>query len=112
MPKAGSTSFVEADRGTMTLKRFSSKLKAYAEYWKQKRHIDKLKIKRFRVLTVTASDTRRKNLIRAAAAEDAIRSLGPLFLFATEKDLPLSRPENVFTKIWLAPAREEPCSIF
>src|SRR6266566_3373867 len=52
--------FLEADRGTMTTKRFHLKLKAYAAYWREKKHHDKFDIKHFRVLTVTQSDQRQQ----------------------------------------------------
>ena len=103
---------VEADRGTMSIKkRFILKLRAYGEYFRQEKHVEKFNIKKFRVLTVTTGEERRDNLARAAAAEEEIRRFAPLFLFAAEKDLPLSQPESVFTKIWKMPGKEELCSI-
>jgi len=103
--------FVEADRGSMTLKRFTMKLKAYAAYYKQKKHTDKFGIKHFRVLTVTSSTARCRNLVKAAEAADDVRESARLFRFAAEKDLPLSSPESVLDKIWIAPGRQELCSI-
>ncbi len=103
--------FVEADRGTMPIKRFTLKLKAYAAYRRQKKHTEKFGIQHFRVLTVTSSAARCKNLVKAAEAADDVRKDGRLFLFATEKDLPLSSPESVHDKIWTAPGRGDPCSI-
>ncbi len=103
--------FVEADRGTMTLKRFALKLKAYAAYSRAEKHKEKFGIQKFRVLTVTSSRARCKNLVQAAAAAEDVRELGRLFLFATEKDLPLSSPESVLTKIWTVPGKEAPCAL-
>jgi Replication-relaxation len=65
--------FVEADRGTMTLKRFTQKLLAYAAHWRAKRHTEKFKIKHFRVLTVASSAVRCENLMRATAAAPDVR---------------------------------------
>jgi Replication-relaxation len=104
--------FVEADRGTSTLKRFTLKLKAYAAYWRAEKHKEKFGIEKFRVLTVTSSAARRQNLIRAAEAAEDVRDVGRRFLFAAEEDLPLSQPESVFTKTWMVLGREEPCSLF
>jgi hypothetical protein len=103
--------FVEADRGTMTVKRFTRKLLAYAAYSRTEKHKEKFGIQKFRVLTVASSAARCKNLVQAAAAAEDVRDVGRLFLFAAEEDLPLSRPESVLTKIWTTPGRTEPCSI-
>jgi DNA-binding PadR family transcriptional regulator len=103
--------FVEADRGTMTLKRFTLKLKAYAAYSRAEKHKEKFDIQKFRVLTIAPSAARCKNLVQAAAAAEDVRELAPRFLFATAQDLPLSSPESVFGKIWTTPGSEEPCSI-
>ena len=109
--KGRSNFFVEADRGTMTLKRFTRKLQAYAAYFRGKKQEEKLGIRFFRVLTITSSAARCRNLVQAATAAEDVREVGRLFLFATEQDLPLSSPGSVFTKIWTAPGRREPCSI-
>jgi hypothetical protein len=103
--------FVEADRGTMTLKRFTQKLLAYAAYCKTKRHTEKFKIRHFRVLTVTSSALRCENLTRAAAATPDVRDLARMFLFTSEEKLALACPESVFEKIWTMPGLEAPCSI-
>ncbi len=50
--------FLEADRGTMTLKRFTLKLKGYAAYWGEKKHEDRFGIRYFRVHIVTMSAVR------------------------------------------------------
>jgi hypothetical protein len=50
--------FLEADRGTMTLKRFTLKLKGYAAYWREKKHEDRFGIRYFRVHIVTMSAVR------------------------------------------------------
>lgn len=103
--------FVEADRGNMTLKRFTLKLKAYAAFGVAGKHKERFGINKFRVLTVTSSKARCKNLIEAALAAEDVRELRTRFLFATEQDLPLSSPESIFTKIWTMPASEKPHSL-
>lgn len=102
---------IEADRGSMQTKRFTLKLKAYAAYWEAKKHKEKFKIERFRVLTVTTSAARCQNLMKAAGAQDDVRKLAKMFLFTTEEQLALERPQTIFEKIWTAPASDEPCSI-
>ncbi|MFI5093739.1 MAG: replication-relaxation family protein [Candidatus Acidiferrales bacterium] len=99
--------FLEADRGTMTLKRFTAKLKAFAAYFEERRQQDKFGIRYFRVLTVTTSPTRAQNLISAGGAEDDVRSLGRLFLFSDETALSLKTPERVLGNIWTAVTGEE-----
>ena len=94
--------FLEADRGTMTLERFTMKLRAYAAYFREKKHEEKFKIRFFRVLTVTTSETRRSNLVTAAEAEEALRRRGKMFLFAEESQLSLRDPESIFRNLWVS----------
>jgi predicted transcriptional regulator len=103
---------IEADRGTMTLKRFTLKLKAYAEYFRQKKQEQKFGIRFFRVLTVTSSAARCQNLLKAAAAEEDVRKFARLFLFTSEEKLTLSAPESVLEKIWMMPGCEEAQALF
>jgi hypothetical protein len=110
--KGRSNFLVEADRGTMTLKRFTRKLQAYAAYFREKKHEDKLGIRFFRVLTVTSSAARQRNLVASAKAAENLRDLERMFLFTTEEKLSLSSPESVLTKIWTIPGGESPCSLF
>ena len=77
--------FFEADRGTMPIKRrslkqtsFHRKLVAYEATWKQKLHQSRFGFPRFRVLTVTTSAARAKNL---AAVASRLESGHGLFLF-------------------------------
>ena len=110
-PKGKMYFFLEADRGTMTLDRFTLKLKAYAAYWREKRHHDKFSICYFRVLTVTTSAARATHLVRRAEEDDEVRSLGRLFLFSDTDKLRLEKPESMFERIWTTPNQEDPVSI-
>ncbi len=103
--------FLEADRGTMTVKRFVLKLKAYAAYWRERKHERKFGIQYFRLLTVTTSAARAANLARAAGREDDVRPLGRMFLFAPEHMISLDDPASVLRKIWTTPADREPHAI-
>jgi hypothetical protein len=100
----------EADTG---IRRFTRKLQGYEAYWKAQKHTEKFGIKKFRVLTVTSSQTRCRNLVNAASAvfPDA-RDLRTKFLFTPQENLPLLEPAKIFTKIWTMPGSEAPCSIF
>src|SRR5712664_918315 len=97
--------FLEADRGTMTLKRFHQKLKAYAAYWREKKHHDKFGIKHFRVLSVTTSAQRQENLASAVHADDDLRPLARMFLFTEEQRLSLGRPPCIFEPVWRMPGQ-------
>ena len=104
--------FLEADRGTMNVERFIRKLIAYAAYQQAERHKEKYGIKHFRVLTVTSSNTRLENFVRAVGRTQSLRRApSTMFLFTTEAKLSLSRPETIFEKIWTRPGAAEPCSI-
>ncbi|MDA2934787.1 replication-relaxation family protein [Acidobacteria bacterium AH-259-D05] len=99
--------FLEADRGTMTLKRFTLKLKGYAAYWHEKKHEDKFGIRYFRVLTVTTSAVRKANLISSAENTEDVKALGRMFLFTEERRLSLDNPESILQKIWTRLADHE-----
>lgn len=99
--------FLEADRGTMTVKRFVRKLQAYAAYYRDGRHSDKYGIKHFRVLTITTTPIRKSNLVSAARAEEGLAGLDRMFLFSAESQLSLENPECVLSAIWTTLARRE-----
>ncbi len=94
--------FLEADRGTMPVKRhtlsqtsFYRKLLAYEATWSQSIHRTCFGFHRFRVLTVTTSPKRVQSLIDACSQLE--RGHG-LFLFADRTVL--ARPEDIFSTAW------------
>ena len=83
--------FLEADRGTMPIRRehlsqtsFFRKLLAYEATWKQGLHRSRFGFNRFQVLTVTTSIVRVENLIDACKD---LKSARGLFHFADRKSL-------------------------
>lgn len=54
---------LEVDRGTMTLKRFAKKVKAYIAYYQSGLYTKRFNTTMMRVLTVTTSETRLNNLL-------------------------------------------------
>jgi hypothetical protein len=54
--------FLEADRSTMTTRRYLRKLRAYWLWWKTGGPRSKFQIPRFRVLTLTTSEKRKESL--------------------------------------------------
>jgi hypothetical protein len=101
--------FLEADRGTMTLQRFLSKLQAY---W-QMRTIDvgDALPRAFRVLTLAPSKRRMENLLRTATDADPRHSGSRMFCFTIERDYDLKNPDALFGPIWRTPADAWPRSI-
>jgi hypothetical protein len=97
--------FLEADRSTMTLARFITKLRGYFAFWRSGQAEEKFGMKNFLVLTTTTSGARAANLLEASRQvnERGLR----MFLFGTEADyLPASRAV-VFEPMWRTPADEE-----
>jgi hypothetical protein len=101
----------ELDRGSMEIERFTKKLIGFQAWRKAGRHEEKFGIKSFRVLTVTTSAERMRNLIADARKQDDVREHGRMFLFTTENELQLDAPGKIFEKIWTSVAGDEPCSI-
>jgi hypothetical protein len=82
--------FLEADRGAMPVVRktlgqtsFRRKLLGYRETWRQGLHRAHLAIPNFRVLTVTTSEERMRNLVAACRS---LSSGAGLFLFSTTQE--------------------------
>ena len=59
---------LEADRSTTTQPRFADKIRAYWHYIEQGLHTRKFGVKGFRILTVTLTDNRAKNLCALTAS--------------------------------------------
>ena len=95
--------FLEADRSTMTTKRYLRKLRAYWLWWKTGGHQRKFSIPRFRVLTLTTSEKRKENLRTLAKLADDGKRGSPMFLFACEKSLELQQPSTILNPIWQSP---------
>ncbi len=92
--------FLEADRGTMPVKRrtlsqtsFMRKMLAYVSTWRQHIHQQELGIKRFRVLTVTTIPKRVATLVQACSE---LKHGQGLFLFADESIL----DGDVLARVW------------
>jgi hypothetical protein len=103
--------FLEADRGSMPIKRFTAKIIGFHAWWRERRHEEKLGIKNFRVLTVTTNETHMRNLIAGARRLEEVQRDGRMFLFTTEDQLQLDAPGKIFETIWTSVAGDEPCSI-
>jgi hypothetical protein len=91
--------FLEADRSTMTNARYLAKLKSYFAYYAVSVNDNKSSdIHQMRVLTITRSEERKKNL-RDIAQNVHATMAKELFWFACERSY-LSVPEQVVAPIW------------
>ena len=95
--------FLEADRSTMTTRRFFRKLRAYWLWWRTGGHQRKFGISRFRVLTLTTSEKRKENLRKLARDADDERRGSPMFLFACNKSFSIEDPQTILHPIWQSP---------
>jgi hypothetical protein len=101
--------FVEADRSTTTHKRFSQKLEAYSEYFRQGLHRRRYSVPGFRVLTFTLTRARAQNLTELA------RTLLPndtrrLFYFTSLSDFSPTRPQQLLQSAFWTPRTPAPYS--
>src|SRR3989344_2411871 len=98
--------FLEADRGTMTTERFVNKLKTYWSWRSDERLKEKLRLSRFRVLTIAPSERRSDSLRNAGKGGDPRGEGSLMFLFTSETQYNLSEPKKLFEPIWKSPKDE------
>lgn len=93
--------FLEADRSTMSVERFITKLCGYWHYWRSGAATERYGIRNFLVLTLTRSQQRAENLRRAAerVADRGLR----MFLFGSEGEFD---SEHVTDRIWRVPGTQ------
>ena len=103
--------FVEADRGTMTAERFVNKLKIYWSWRSDERLKKKLRLARFRVLTIAPSERRSDSLRNAGKGGDPRGDGSLMFLFTPETQYSLSEPKKVLEQIWKSPKDGTPHTI-
>lgn len=95
--------FLEADRSTMILRRYVTKLTGYWRWFEQGRHTEKFGIRVFRVLTITRSEERMASLLRATAGADHLEPGRAMFWFTAQGRYPPTRPAALFDPIWETP---------
>ena len=101
--------FVEADRGTMSHRRFLSKLQAY---WRLRSRGEDSGIPRaFRVLTIATSNRRMENLLTTAIHADPRKMGSAMYCFTVESSYSLEDPQGVFGCIWRSPGDQVKRSI-
>ncbi len=97
--------FLEVDMGTMTLARFSNKIRAYKQYWKKGIYKEKFGFRSFRVLTVASSERRMMNL-RKATSEIGGKNMFLFTAFKKEEEL------DPLGSIWLSPIQNSYLHLF
>ena len=94
--------FLEADRSTATQTRFKEKIHAYWHYLEQGLHAEKFGIKNFRVLTVTLTHARARNLCELAASLLPQRAR-KYYLFTSIENVSLQNPSPILDSVYLSP---------
>lgn len=96
---------LELDRGTMDWKRFRTKIEGYTAYFESGAYKERYGTNSLRVLTVTESERRLKNLVTVAERAGGMSR----FWFATLDSL---TPENaLFDPLWTVAQRPEKSSL-
>lgn len=96
--------FLEADRGTMTTKRFFVKVRGYWHYWRSGKQEERFGMKNFLVLTVTLTPERAASLREVTGDLDAPKHRGlRMFLFGSEQNYGFNEPLHLFDAIWSVP---------
>ena len=94
--------FLEIDRSTMPHAKFKEKIQAYWQYREQGLHAKRWGIKSFRVLTVTLTVARARNL-RDLGRTMLPESARKHFLFTAADNYSLQDPSRIFADICLSP---------
>jgi len=104
--------FLEADRSTMTLKRFLTKMRGYWHYWQSGRQTDRFGVRNFLVLSVAPSIQRASNLCQITRQVDASNHPAlRMFLFGPERNYTLAEPSRILESVWNTPADSDQHSL-
>jgi hypothetical protein len=100
--------FLEIDRGTMSNQRWQEKIKAYIEFRDRglsERHFG---TRNFRLLTVTTTERRLKNLKRATEKAGGDHR----FWFAVHESIDIWQPRRLLMPVWLVATKDDEQSLF
>lgn len=104
--------FLEADRSTMSLKRFVTKMRGYWHYRLSGRQTNRFGICNFLVLTVAPSIQRASNLCHVARQVDASNHPAlRMFLFGPQGNYSLAEPSRILESVWNTPADPDQYSV-
>ena len=100
--------FLEADRSTMPVRRtnfyrssFFKKMVGYIASYKNELFSEYFGFKKVRVLTVTKSDKRIKNMVKVNKDLHDLQNGYNLFLFAKDETINIQMPERILKRIWI-----------
>lgn len=103
--------FLEADRSTMSNKRFLTKMRGYYKLMQSIKdeikkkgvsyyEIDGNKIESFRVLTVCKTESRKENLRETTKLADDNKNGSDMFWFTSEERYNIKNPKTILHQIW------------
>jgi hypothetical protein len=95
--------FLEADRSKETHPQFREKFRAYRHYLERGLHEDRFGIKNFRVLTITRTEERAKNLCATAQSYLPERWTWKYFLFSSLERFDLQNARPILEAVHLRP---------
>ena len=106
-PESGRLTYfflLEVDRGTTIHATWQKKIRAYWEYYKQSLLMEKYNVptRAFRVVTITKTEERAKNLCKASKKVLPEKS-GNFYYFTSESNLSYEDPTTIFQKIFTSP---------
>jgi hypothetical protein len=100
--------FFEADRSTMSLKRFLTKMRGYWHYRQSGQQTDRFGFRNFLVLTLAPSAERAENLRQITEQVDESQHTSRrMFLFGAQDLCTLAEPSRVLGPVWTTPASRE-----
>ncbi len=100
--------FLEMDLGTMSNARWREKVEAYIQFRKSGRAAQHYGTNKFRLLTVTTSDRRLKNLKRTTEKAGGTH----YFWFTTQAHIDIEQPENLLNPIWSVSTKKDKLALF
>jgi len=91
---------LEIDKGTVAQKWMLKRYQAYYDWWKTGGHLQDFGITSVRILTVTTSQKRMDNLMRACCEIKRGGRGSALFWFTTIKNVDIFKPKRLLAHIW------------
>jgi hypothetical protein len=100
--------FLEVDQGTMTNTRWRDKVKAYVEFRNRGLSRQHFSTRKFRLLAVTTSSRRLRNLKRATELAGGDH----YFWFTTQENVDIWNPEQLLEPVWSVATKDERLLLF
>ncbi len=91
---------LEMDRGTIASKLMMKRYQDYYDWWKKKGHENDFGVSSIRILTVTTSQRRMENLIKACYQVRESGAGSALFWFTITKHVDIFKPHLLLSRVW------------